>query len=558
MSDDNWNQPGEPEGEASGQPRAGASPGGDPLSGQEPPPRYGDQAAGSGQQAWRPAGDDQGWKQPADEQPWRAADTGWKQPGGSSGWKQPDEQPTWNQPGAQPAWRQPEDTGEQPSQPAPWGQASEQPGAWGRSNEQPAAWGQTGGLPAWGQPGQPQQPGSSSYDGMNEAHGEQPPGESAPPNPWQGAYPAGEQHPASQSPYGPRQVEGVPAGWAFPPPVRPGQSPAGAPIQLPRGSFGTLSRRRRTRKALIAILAALAVIVVGGGVALALTRDGGDTPVTAPTEATPTPTPTPSPSPSPTLSTPTVNPKPTPPKPKPEPKPSLNLLVSANPLYKSGRVLASRCHEPAARPTSFATVRAYYSQFLPCLNKSWAPSLKRSGYPFRAPKLVVYGGKIKSPCGFTSRPWYCGVNETIYMPWNVDVVNYRTNQEWARTWMAQTFAHEYGHHVQQLTGILPASWARQRLMTSAGNKLLESRRRELQASCFAGVYLGTDRSWFPMRGTFLTRWRWTISHSGDEYGKPRVRDHGAAASNNYWSLRGWNGVRPSSCNTFAAATTLTR
>ena len=371
------------------------------------------------------------------------------------------------------------------------------------------------------------------------------------PNPWQSAYPAGDPAGPGRPPYGSNQPDGPQPGW-FPPPIRPGQSPAGPPIQLPRGAFGT-APKRGTSKALIAILAAFAVLVVGGGVALGLSSADDEEPLTAPPASTPTPTPTPSPTPTPTP-TPTAKPTP-PPKPKPKPKPVLtpHQVVTQNVLYKSGRVLASRCREPGFRPTSYATVRAYYNRILPCLNKSWYPSIKRSGYQWKPPKLVVYGGTIKTPCGPTTRPYYC--NGAIYMPWPPDVQNYRTNQTWARALMANTIAHEYGHHVQWLSGILDASWTRTRQLPSQSAKLLESRRRELQASCFGAIYLGADRTWFPMRGSMLTMWRYVVSHSGDEYSK--IRDHGSRTYHNYWSLRGYNTLRPSGCNTFTASTKAT-
>src|SRR6266508_225715 len=545
MSDNNWHGPHEPEREGTDEQGTTPPPGGDPLSGQQPP---GSPQGGS----WQHGGDQPSWRQPGEEQPWRSgSQEPWRQPD-DSGWKQPEEQP-WRQPGqlgGQPTWQQP---GEQPASRPSWQQPTEPQ----QPVQQPVQ------PPAPQQPPGQQPPGQPPVQPPVQPPGQPPvqpgqPSEPEQPNPWQGAYPTAEQggvHPASQSPYGSRPVEGVPPGWTFPPPMRPGQSPAGPPIQLPRGSFGTAPRGRRTRKGLIAVLVALALLVVGGGVAIALTGDDDKNVTTGPTTS---PSPSPTPTPTPTQDPSTAPATPVQPKPKPKPKATVHQVVTANPLYKTGRVLASRCHEPAYRPTSFATVRAYYLRYLPCLNKAWAPSLQRAGYTFHAPKLVVYGGRIKSPCGFTSRPWYCGVNETIYLPWNVDVLNYRTNQEWARTWMAQTIAHEYGHHMQQLTGILPASWARQKAMPNVQGKLLESRRRELQASCFGGIYLGTDRTWFPMRGSFLVRWKWTISHTGDEYSKPKVRDHGAAAAHAYWTMKGFNGVRPIYCNTFAATPILTR
>ena len=43
--------------------------------------------------------------------------------------------------------------------------------------------------------------------------------------------------------------------------------------------------------------------------------------------------------------------------------------------------------------TSLAKVRAYYTQALGCLNKAWAPAIRKAGYQFWAPQLQVYSGK---------------------------------------------------------------------------------------------------------------------------------------------------------------------
>ena len=229
-------------------------------------------------------------------------------------------------------------------------------------------------------------------------------------------------------------------------------------------------------------------------------------------------------------------------------------MVTQNKLYVTGLLPASRCAEPSARPTSRANVQAYYSRFLPCLNKAWRPTIVKAGYAFRAPKLVVYAGAPPaSPCGpASSTGYYCGSNETIYMSATVDINNYRSyDKVWTRTDMAFTISHEYGHHVQMLTGILGASWDRQYELTSNDLRLEESRRRELQASCLSAVYLGADKRFFPVSGEWARWWRWMIANHGDQWNP--VRDHGDKKYHSWWSLRGFNSKNPGLCNTFTAS-----
>jgi predicted metalloprotease len=506
MSDNSWQPPtGPSEGDDAGPDDSRDTPGkrdrsgtpgtsgADPLFGQQPPPSPYRQPP-AGQQPGQPPAAGSPWAPPPRQEP--------------TVWREPEVELWWDPPAEQ----------NKPAHPTP---------------PRPAAGPQAG------------QPGQGGQGGQDQG------GQGA--NPWQSAYPADPSapHPATQSPYEPRPVEGVPPGWQFPPPLRPGQPPSGPTIMLPRGAFGT-PPRRRTRKGLIAVVAALAVLIAGTGIAIAVRNRSGDEPAAGggATPAAETTSPTPSPTP-----TPTPTPKPTP-KPKPRPKPPTAFqIVAQNKLYRTGLAGASRCKEPGFRPTSYATVRAYYTRFLPCLNRTWYPVVKQAGARYRSPKLVVFGGTLPTPCGRTSIPYYCGSNETIYMPWPAAVKAYKTNQAFARATMAVQISHEYGHHVQMMTGILQASFARSATIRTTPGKQLESRRRELQATCFGGVYLGADKRYFPVSGQLATMWRFVVTHMGDEYDTrmPKVPDHGGRAYNGYWSGRGFNGINPGLCNTFAAS-----
>jgi predicted metalloprotease len=226
-------------------------------------------------------------------------------------------------------------------------------------------------------------------------------------------------------------------------------------------------------------------------------------------------------------------------------------VVTKNPLYAVGRIPASKCKEPSARPTSTARVRAYYTQTLACLNKVWAPVVREAGFRFSAPGLVVSAGRPSSSlCRLSDSANYC--NGVIYMDASFDIANYKTSDRvWTRTTMAFLIAHEYGHHVQALTGILAASHARETSINGVDAPLQESRRRELQASCLSGVYQGADRTWFPVRGSWLQRWQFTVRNRGDEWNPQR--DHGSKKNHGRWSLRGFGSADPGSCNTFTAA-----
>ncbi|WP_329005607.1 neutral zinc metallopeptidase [Kribbella sp. NBC_00709] len=360
-----------------------------------------------------------------------------------------------------------------------------------------------------------------------------------PSSPWSNALPpqqqSGPRHAAPQG--GPGQigpmgqpVQQAPT-WQYPP----------IPIPLPPG--GRRRRKKKVSRGLLIGLVVLAVLVVGSGITLLVRSVGGGDPQakdnpTAPVSESSSPSESPSTSPSP--STPRG--------------PTADEVVKGSALYKIGPVAASKCAEPPFAPVTVAAAQQYYNRLLPCLNRTWWLAMKKANLPFRNPKAVVYAGKMPSPCGIqrSLRAAYCGANETIYLPFSVDNGYYKTNPVYARAVMLNNFAHEYGHHVQKLSGILASSMSRQQSMTP-NQKLLESRRRELQATCLGAVYLGANAAFIPMSGPLLANWKFLILHSGDDYARPRVHDHGNRVSNYQWSITGFNSKKPDSCNTFTAA-----
>lgn len=279
---------------------------------------------------------------------------------------------------------------------------------------------------------------------------------------------------------------------------------------------------------------------------------GAPSPVT-PTTTRPTTT-------KPTTTKPTVV-KPTAPRTtntvKPPPKGPTNLqIVSKNSLYKVGAMGSVNCKEANARPATVSGARANYTQLRACLGRAWPALVKKSGNTFRPPTVLTFSGTVSSPCGTASDsgpPFYCSSNETIYMNLTEDVGNYNRHPEnyqkvWARMWMLHQFAHEYGHHIQHLTGILQANHVLRYEADTQALELEGSRRLELQASCFGDVFIGANKRSYPITGEALFQWKWLILHWSDD-----ANDHGDGVNHQYWALRGFNSRNPALCNTFTSS-----
>jgi predicted metalloprotease len=241
------------------------------------------------------------------------------------------------------------------------------------------------------------------------------------------------------------------------------------------------------------------------------------------------------------------------------PQSSWNTL-KYNRFYRTGKLPASTCREPAFPLTTAANIMAYHRRFLVCLNRVWAPKVQAAGFGWASPTIILHeNGGYDPYCGRipAGNQYYCGGSQRIYINWPMYVKFWRQyGQYYARSYAAHTMGHEFGHHLQQRTGILSASWYRQRyVLRTTAAKLEESRRRELQASCFSGVYMGADQRYFPLMSGELRRYYfWMIANMGDENVPNGPRDHGSKRSHNYWTKsRGFTYQNAYTCNTWAAS-----
>ncbi|GAA0940906.1 hypothetical protein GCM10009554_32000 [Kribbella koreensis] len=249
-------------------------------------------------------------------------------------------------------------------------------------------------------------------------------------------------------------------------------------------------------------------------------------------------------------------PRPTAPRVKPKPEPSDLDIVARNKLYKAGTMGSVNCKESKARPSTVAGARANYANLARCLNRAWPALVVKAGAKFRPPTVLSFSGTVESPCGSmsdTGPPFYCPTNQTIYMNLSEDIGDYNQdpsvyNRVWARMWMLHQFAHEYGHHVQTLTGIFQASWNLRYEAPNQAAELQGSRRLELQASCFSDIFISANKRSYPLTGESMRQWKWLIGDTID-----RRHDHGSTANHKYWALKGYNSRSPAACNTFTAS-----
>ena len=133
---------------------------------------------------------------------------------------------------------------------------------------------------------------------------------------------------------------------------------------------------------------------------------------------------------------------------------------------------------------------------LDSLNRTWQPIFQRAGVQFEQPQLdFPIARQFNTGCGAGSvgmGPFYCPADETMY----IDVNFYQQMEQqmgaagdFARYYVV---AHEYGHHIQHLTGVASQIRSLQQRNPRQSNQLQVL--MELQADCYAGVWAGKNRN----------------------------------------------------------------
>jgi hypothetical protein len=120
----------------------------------------------------------------------------------------------------------------------------------------------------------------------------------------------------------------------------------------------------------------------------------------------------------------------------------------------------------------------------------WGKIFEQSGKTYRMPVLVLFSGQVQSACGYataSSGPFYCSGDEKVYIDLsfcNELKTKFGAYGDFA---IAYVIAHEIGHHVQNLLGVLDkVNTQRSRMSETSANKLLV--RLELQADFLAGMW----------------------------------------------------------------------
>ena len=222
---------------------------------------------------------------------------------------------------------------------------------------------------------------------------------------------------------------------------------------------------------------------------------------------------------------------------------------------------AGGSYEPTAEEEALAK---FSRQILAGTEDVWAQEFRKMGRTYEPPRLVLFTGSVQSGCGgatSSSGPFYCSADQSVYI--DLSFFSQMRQQLGADGDFAYAYviAHEVGHHVQYLLGILNDAHSQMsRVSEKESNRI--SVRLELQADFFAGIWAYHDNAMFgSLEDGDIEEGLNVASKIGDDYLQkqaqgytvPDAFNHGTSAQRVRWLKKGLRSGNINEGDTFSPA-----
>ncbi len=246
-----------------------------------------------------------------------------------------------------------------------------------------------------------------------------------------------------------------------------------------------------------------------------------------------------------------------------------SVLIGGAELVNSGRHYQQPYEQPARRTGAPKDQMGdFVAAVLGNTEDTWTELFRNAGQQYSVPRLRLYSGAVQGGCGFAQSamgPFYCPNDRRVYL----DTSFFRDMRErfhgcsgkGCEFAEAYVIAHEIGHHVQNLLGILPKAQNAQRAAGSKEANRIQVR-VELQADCLAGVWAHhSNQRWNSLEPGDVEAALQTAAAIGDDrlqqqsrgYVVPDAFTHGSSAQRQQWFTIGLKEGKVSACNTFAGS-----
>ena len=198
----------------------------------------------------------------------------------------------------------------------------------------------------------------------------------------------------------------------------------------------------------------------------------------------------------------------------------------------------------------------------------WSQILpQQTGKQYTPTTLVLYTGGTRSGCGSAQAamgPFYCPLDKKVYLDtgfFKEMASKFGVKGDFA---YAYVIAHEVGHHVQDVLGILGKVQTRQQQASSKTEANALSVRIELMADCLAGVWAkNSNDKYAELDQGDIDEALNAAAQIGDDalqqrsqgYVVPDSFTHGSSAQRQRWFTAGYKSGQTKACDTFRTATT---
>jgi hypothetical protein len=237
---------------------------------------------------------------------------------------------------------------------------------------------------------------------------------------------------------------------------------------------------------------------------------------------------------------------------------------SQAPSYQSDRTSA-----PAKTGAPTDQMGDMIAAILGEIDDRWSEIFQAGGQSYVGPKIVLFRNSTNGGrCGMADAamgPFYCPPEKKIFLDTGffrqVETRFHGCSGNACKFTAAYIIAHEAGHHIQNLLGILPQVTAKQQAVGKTEANALQVR-VELQADCLSGVWANREQKKRPgyLEAGDIDAALTTASAIGDDTlqrqatGRvvPDSFTHGSAAQRKQWFMTGYQQGTVKECNTFAA------